>query len=114
MVNYCKLCKTHFSTCSRLSTHASFCTQCNAEIFPFNKCMSDNEFLWNLYSYFELNQNIDIDKLLCLKVNPFEMNNDIVNSDNILADTTFHSESDDCFPGRNCNISKYYRCKQII
>ena len=98
MVNYCKLCKAHFNSCFHISTHASFCTQCNAEIFPFNNCISDNEFLWNLYtcSYFELNKNIDIERLRCLSVNPFEMNNDPADN------TTFQSESDDYFPERNC------------
>ena len=41
---------------------------------PFNHISNDNEFYWSLYSFFHLNQNVDIDNFQNLRVNPFDLN----------------------------------------
>ena len=51
------------------------CIQCTADVFPFNHYNDDTDFYWSLYMFFQLNQNVDLQKIQRLCVNPRDMNN---------------------------------------
>ena len=57
-----------------LLTQSFICSNCVSCIFPFNHYCDDSEFRWNMFSFFHLNENINIDKIQDLKIDPFSLN----------------------------------------
>ena len=71
MRDYCKHCNSPFSSSSGTQF---ICTKCSCHLFPFNHFDDDFEYYWSIYSFFRLNQKIDVNNLLNMKINPFDIN----------------------------------------
>ena len=85
------------------SAQPFICSTCISCIFPFNHYHDDNEFHWSVFSYFHLNQNVNIDKIQNLRINPFLLNNDIHDNGIPFSETPFINDDDyDITPHSNC------------
>ena len=97
----------HCGNPSFSSSSAPFlCSTCASIIFPFNHYCDDNEFNWSVYSYFHLSQNVNVDKIRKLRVNPFVLNNDINDKDNLFSEMPFCND--------NCDNSSYNNCNYMF
>ena len=76
----CAICKNSVHLkCANLSHNAQpvtdwYCKNCLGSILPFNHIVDNNEFIQELNNCY-LNEPIDYNKLLSLKINPFDLNN---------------------------------------
>lgn len=59
--------------CLGQSTQSNLCDDC-IHVLPFNHYKSDDEFKFQLLSFFKLNRDIEYNKFISMKLNPFEMN----------------------------------------
>ena len=81
----------------------SLCTECIL-LFPFNHFKYDDELKIYLYSYFHLNNDALIERLIHMKINPFELNDIDIYS--IMTIYVFSTNSD--------NTPKLNKCKYIF
>ena len=81
----CAICKNSIHlNCAKLSRNDHlitdwYCKNCLGSALPFNHIVDNNEFIQELNNYY-LTEPIDYNKLLSLKINPFDLNNN--NNDN--------------------------------
>ena len=98
MICVCEIC----GECVKCTNPNSipFCTEC-ITLFPFNHFKHDDDFNINLYSYFHLNNDALIERFKHMKINPFELNDiDIFSDDNLFC--------------TNDNSPKLNKCKYIF
>ena len=86
----CNACNSFYHTrCTYTDINANwFCFKCTGELFPFNHFIEDDEFRFALFCS---NNTLDYNRMLSLKLNPFQFEDDILNSsDNNIINNDVH------------------------